>query len=171
MLAGHDSDYGHSAAPGSGRHFHDDRTNAAGRDDDEGIVRTKVEAFQNLLGVSFIFFQVEWGAESVGSDDVGMVGKRQLDQGDETGEASLAGRHFFAQHSRVAVAEQEYQASGGDGGGTDFGGAVDGWKLLFANLAEKVQRFFEVGEGSFHEVLRKPELSCMWNFGSWGLGL
>lgn len=63
-----------------------------------------------------------------------MVGKRELDQRDESGEAALPRRHLLAHHPRVAVAEQENQSAVCDGAGTNLGSALDGVELCLTDF-------------------------------------
>ena len=50
-------------------HFHWYRTDPAGRNDDEGIIRPEFKSVQNLIGVAFVFFQVQRRTQSVRADD------------------------------------------------------------------------------------------------------
>src|SRR5713101_7050323 len=49
--------------------FHNHRTNPAGRDHDEGVVRSEMKTVQNLLSIAFVVLKIEGRAESVRSHD------------------------------------------------------------------------------------------------------
>src|SRR6185295_7946706 len=91
--------------------LHDYRPNSTGGDYDERVIGSKMESFQNLLGIAFVILEIQWRTQSVRAHDRGMIRERQFHQGDETGEATLARGHFLAHHPGVAVAEKKDQAA------------------------------------------------------------
>ena len=75
MGAGDNSDDGKPSLLRATRHFHRHGPDSAGGNDDESVIRAKVEAVQNLLGVTLVFFQIERRAKTICADDGGMIGE------------------------------------------------------------------------------------------------
>ena len=78
---------------------------------DEGVIFSETKTAKDLLGVAFVILQIKGRPQSICPNDSGMVRERQFDQCHKTGEASLPGCHLFAEHSRVAIPKQKYQAA------------------------------------------------------------
>src|SRR2546430_2526818 len=63
------------------------------------VIRAKMKAAQNLLGVALVILQIERRAQSICANDRRMVRKRRLHEGNKTGIAALARSHLLAHHA------------------------------------------------------------------------
>src|SRR6202022_928451 len=127
----------------SHRGLHDDRTDPTGRNYDERVVRSKMEAAKNLLRVTFVILQVQWRPQSVGPYDRRMIGKRQLHQGHKTGITSLPWRHFLAHHAGMPVAEKKHQTAARDSFRAKLGRPLNHGRLRAPELLQEAHSTIE----------------------------
>src|SRR5271167_1201096 len=111
MGAGNDGDDRKPPLLRAPRHFHWDGPDSTGGNDDERIIRTKVEAIQNLIGIALVFFQMERRAKAICADDSGMIREGLFYQSDESHEAALTRGHLFAHHAGMSATEEKHQST------------------------------------------------------------
>jgi hypothetical protein len=109
-----DRNHRQSTLLGAHRHFDDYGVDPASGNYDEGVIFSKTKAAKDLLGVAFVIFKIKRRSESIRTDDSGMVRERQFEECHKTWKAALSGRHLCAEHSRVTVPKQKYQATTSD---------------------------------------------------------
>ena len=73
MRARADANYGKPALLCAPRHLNNHRANATGGNHNHCVVRSELESFQNLFGIAFVFFQVQWRTQAVRADDVCVI--------------------------------------------------------------------------------------------------
>lgn len=125
-------------------HLDDHRPQAAGRDQDEPVIRPEIERAEQLLCVALALFELQRGAQAVRPDDRRVIGQGELDHRHEPGEAPLARRHLLAHHARVPGAEQKDQPPARDPLGANLRRPLDLRRLRALELLQQVQRGVEV---------------------------
>src|SRR6266496_3177413 len=150
MSAREDADYRQPAPLDPERHFYQDGTDPAVRNDDEAVVGPKPDTLQDLLRIALVFLQVQRCAKSVGADDTEMRGERHLHECDKAGKAALARDHLFAHHSGMSCAKEKNQSPFCDALRAKIGRLLDLPHLRVADPIQQLPRPLEVCEPCAH---------------------
>src|SRR5437773_3758809 len=150
MFAREYADYRQPAPLDPERHFYQDGTDPAVRNDDEAVVEPKPATLQDLHRIALVFLQVQRCAKSVGADDTEMRGERHLHECDKTGKASLARDHLFAHHPGMSGAKEKDQSPFGDALRAKIGRLLDLRHLRFAESIQQLPRPLKVCESCAH---------------------